>query len=68
MTFRKILFWLHLCTVVAAGIVVLTMSVTGVLLMYEKQMTAWSDRKYRVTPTLSGSDALAGGNTALQGS
>ena len=50
MTFRKILFWLHLSTGVVAGIVVLTMSVTGVLLMYEKQMTAWADRKYRVTP------------------
>ena len=50
MTFHKVLFWLHLCTGVVAGIVVLMMSVTGVLLMYEKQMTAWADRKYRVTP------------------
>ena len=68
MTFRKILFWFHLCTGVVAGIVVLIMSVTGVLLMYEKQMTAWADRGYRVTPPSSGSNALAGGNTARQGS
>jgi uncharacterized iron-regulated membrane protein len=32
------------------GTVVLIMSVTGVLLMYEKQMTAWADRGYRVVP------------------
>ena len=58
MTFRKILFWLHLCTGVVAGIVVLIMSVTGVLLMYEKQMTAWADRGYRVTPPSSGATRL----------
>src|SRR6185436_6281372 len=50
MTFRKILFWFHLCTGVVVGTVVLIMSVTGVLLMYEKQMTAWADRGYRVVP------------------
>jgi uncharacterized iron-regulated membrane protein len=54
MTFRKISFWLHLCTGVAAGIVVLLMSVTGVVLTYEKQITAWADRHYRVTPPSSG--------------
>ena len=53
MTFRKILFWLHLCTGVVAGIVVLIMSVTGALLMYEKQMTVWADRGYRVAPPSS---------------
>jgi uncharacterized iron-regulated membrane protein len=54
MSFRKILFWLHLCTGVGAGVVVLIMSVTGVLLMYEKQLTAWADRGYRVTPLPQG--------------
>lgn len=48
--FRKILFWTHLVGGVLAGIVILIMSVTGVLLTYEKQMIAWSDRGYRVTP------------------
>jgi uncharacterized iron-regulated membrane protein len=58
MTFRKILFWLHLCTGVVAGIVVLIMSVTGVLLMYEKQITSWADRDYSVTPLSSGGTRL----------
>jgi uncharacterized iron-regulated membrane protein len=49
--FRKILFWCHLTTGVLAGIVILIMSVTGVLLTYEKQMIAWADtRNYQVTP------------------
>src|SRR5262245_58755954 len=46
MTFRKCVFWLHLIAGIAAGIVVLIMSVTGVLLAFEKQIVAWADRGY----------------------
>jgi uncharacterized iron-regulated membrane protein len=46
---RKVLFWLHLSAGAFAGIVILIMSVTGVLLMYERQMIAWADREYRST-------------------
>jgi uncharacterized iron-regulated membrane protein len=49
--FRKILFWCHLVCGVVAGIIILIMSVTGVLLTYEKQMIAWADtRNYQLTP------------------
>lgn len=49
--FRKILFWSHLFCGVSAGIIILIMSVTGVLLTYEKQMIAWADtRNYQLTP------------------
>ncbi len=49
--FRKILFWCHLCAGVIAGIIILVMSVTGVLLTYEKQIMAWADtRNYQVIP------------------
>jgi uncharacterized iron-regulated membrane protein len=51
MKLRKIIFWLHLCGGVFAGIVVLILSATGVALTYEKQMLAWSDlRDYRRPP------------------
>lgn len=50
MTFRKVLFWMHLTAGVAAGLVILLMSVTGVLLTYEKQILAWADSGYRVAP------------------
>lgn len=43
--FRKVLFWCHLVTGVAVALVVLIMSVTGVLLTYEKQMLAWADAR-----------------------
>jgi uncharacterized iron-regulated membrane protein len=50
-TFRKTLFWLHLIAGSIAGAVILIMSVTGVLLMYEKQMVAWADeRDYSAAP------------------
>ncbi len=48
---RKIIFWCHLPVGVTAGVVILIMCVTGVLLSYEKQITSWADtRGYRVAP------------------
>jgi uncharacterized iron-regulated membrane protein len=44
MSLRTVLFWTHLVAGVIAGIVILVMSVTGVLLTYEKQMVAWAER------------------------
>ena len=48
--FRKTLFWTHLICGVATGLVVLMMSVTGVLLTYERQMLAWADRSHDREP------------------
>jgi uncharacterized iron-regulated membrane protein len=46
---RKIIFWCHLTAGVFAGVVILIMSVTGVLLAYERQITSWADtRGYNV--------------------
>ena len=48
---RKIIFWLHLPVGVIAGLVILNMCVTGVLLTYEKQIISWADtRGYRSAP------------------
>jgi uncharacterized iron-regulated membrane protein len=48
---RKIIFWCHLPVGVIAGVVILIMCVTGVLLSYEKQITSWADtRGYRAVP------------------
>ena len=58
-TLRRIVFWLHLATGVSAGVVVLIMSVTGVLLTYEKQMLRWADtRTYRQPPPEAGAQRL----------
>ena len=50
MTVRRVLFWVHLTAGVCAGLVILTMSFTGVLLMYERQLIEWSDRAYHAAP------------------
>ena len=50
MNIRKIVFWLHLTAGCLAGAVILIMSVTGVLLAYERQILNWVDRAVRSTP------------------
>lgn len=57
--FRKIVFWCHLPVGVAAGLVILIMSITGALLSYEKQIVAWADKRtYRVAPPAAGAARL----------
>lgn len=46
---RKIFFWLHLTAGVAAGVVILLMSATGVLLAFERQIVAFAERDLRAT-------------------
>ncbi|MEK7954021.1 PepSY-associated TM helix domain-containing protein [Luteolibacter soli] len=41
--FRKLVFWLHLVAGVAAGLVILVMASTGVLLSFERQLTTAAD-------------------------
>jgi uncharacterized iron-regulated membrane protein len=48
MALRSLIFWPHLISGLAAGGVIFIMSVTGVLLTYEKQMVAWADRNTTV--------------------
>ena len=50
-TYRSLTFWLHLTVGVAAGMVVLIMSITGVALTYEKQMLEWADRGAWTAPS-----------------
>lgn len=56
---RKVLFWLHLVAGTIAGVVIFILCVTGVLLMYEKQLTVWADtRNLPLEATLSASRML----------
>ncbi len=47
MKLRSFIFWPHLIAGVSAGLVILLMCVTGVLLTYERQLIAWADGGYR---------------------
>ncbi len=41
---RKVVFWCHLVTAGVVGVVILLMSLTGVLLAFERQIVGWADR------------------------
>lgn len=59
-TLRPVFFWTHLAAGLVAGGVILIMSVTGVLLTYQKQMTTWADlRGLNGGPPSSQSTALS---------
>lgn len=56
---RKTIFWIHLILGVTASAVILMMSVTGVLLTFQTQITAFDNRSYStVEPPSSGSQPL----------
>jgi uncharacterized iron-regulated membrane protein len=59
MKLRKIIFWMHLSAGLIAGSVILVMSVTGVLLAFERQLTEWADRDLRVVPPGAGAARLS---------
>jgi uncharacterized iron-regulated membrane protein len=44
---RKTLFWLHLVCGVVAGLSIGIMCLTGTILAYEKELTAWAERDAR---------------------
>src|SRR6185436_642919 len=54
----KVLFWMHLIAGCVAGAIVLVMSVTGVMLTYERQMLARADRGKFQTSTVQSGERL----------
>src|SRR5690606_8202350 len=54
MTFRRILFWTHLAAGLAAGGVIMSMAVSGILMAYEPQLTAWAERDRRIVGVPAG--------------
>lgn len=58
---RKLLFYLHLATGSLAGVVILIMSVTGVLLAYQRQIVPWVDRDIRSVASEPGEARISAG-------
>ncbi|MCY3714397.1 MAG: PepSY-associated TM helix domain-containing protein [Gemmatimonadetes bacterium] len=57
--FRKTIFWIHLSSGVVAGVVILIMSVTGVLLTFQSQIVDFANRAYStVRPPHSGAERM----------
>jgi uncharacterized iron-regulated membrane protein len=47
MSIRKVIFWTHLTFGASVGIAILTMSVTGALLVFQPQIQRYADRNVR---------------------
>jgi uncharacterized iron-regulated membrane protein len=47
---RSVVFWTHLCVAVAAGVVIIIMSATGVALAYQKPALAMVAARHHVVP------------------
>ena len=58
MSIRPVVFWLHLLVGVTAGTVIAFMSVTGVLLAFEPQISEWLERDRRIVVPPPGSARL----------
>jgi uncharacterized iron-regulated membrane protein len=56
---RTLIFWIHLPAGVTAGVVILVMCVTGVLLACQQPAIAWAERSYRSRPPSPGTARLA---------
>lgn len=56
---RTVLFWGHLAAGVSAGLLILVMAATGVLLAFEKQLIVFADRGFRSAPPSPGAPPLA---------
>src|SRR5687767_9412347 len=59
MKVRRIVFWMHRCAALFVGTVVFIMSITGVTLAYQRQLTEWADRSYWPSPTAGVSEPLS---------
>jgi uncharacterized iron-regulated membrane protein len=58
MKLRTLIFWPHLIAGAVAGVVILIMSVTGVILTYERQLIAWSNSHLKSTPPAEGAGRM----------
>lgn len=48
MKLRTCLFWLHLAAGITAGVVIMSMSVSGILIAYERQILDWVEHDSRI--------------------
>jgi len=58
MRLRTLFFWTHLAAGVVAGLVILIMCVTGVLLTYERQLYTWFDRGFHSEAVTAGAGRM----------
>ena len=65
---RRVLFWCHLTAGALAGVVILVLCATGVLLAFQPQVLAFLERKARAAPPAAAGARLPGGTLLLHAS
>ncbi|MBB5039532.1 PepSY-associated TM helix domain-containing protein [Prosthecobacter dejongeii] len=53
LTFHRSIFWAHLISGILAGIVILSIAISGLLIAYEVQLMDWANRDLRVPPPIA---------------
>lgn len=46
-TFHRLIFWLHFGTGIIAGLLILSLAVSGFCIAYERQITEWADHRFK---------------------
>lgn len=57
-TFHRLIFWGHLIAGLVAGVVILSMALTGLMISFEAQLMDWANRDLRITPHAAGATHL----------
>jgi uncharacterized iron-regulated membrane protein len=52
-TLRRIIFWIHLAVGLTVGLVVVFLAITGSILAFQAQITAWAERNARIAQPAS---------------
>ena len=63
MSFRRIVFWSHLSVGVTAGLIIFLLSITGVLLTYERQILGMAEA--RLSPASMSGEQMTADELAL---
>lgn len=66
-TFHRLIFWGHLIVGIVAGLVILSMAISGLMIAYEVQLMDWANRDLRVSPSAENTTRLGIENLLARG-
>ena len=66
-TFHRLIFWGHLIVGIVAGLVILSMAISGLMIAYEVQLMDWANRDLRVSPSAENTTRLGIENLLIRG-
>ncbi|HEY1083510.1 MAG TPA: PepSY-associated TM helix domain-containing protein [Prosthecobacter sp.] len=59
LTFHRSIFWAHLVSGILAGIIILSMAISGLMISFETQIMDWFNRGLNVTAPAAGTEPLS---------